>query len=184
MEKAREFQKNICFIDYSKVFDCVDYNKLWEIIKTWEYQTILPISWEMYMQVKKQQLEPCIEQLTGSKSGQKYDKVVYCHPVDLTYIQRTSCEIRGWMRYKLQSRLPGKYQQSLICRWYHSTGRKWRGTKEPLDGGEGGEWQSWLKTQHSKNQDHGIWSHHFMANKWGKSGSSDRFFSSWAPKSL
>ena len=43
-----------------------------------------------------------------------------------------------------------------------------RGTKEPLDEGESGEWKSWLKTQHSKNQDHGIWSHHFMANRWGK----------------
>ena len=43
-----------------------------------------------------------------------------------------------------------------------------RGTKEPLDEGERGEWKSWLKTQHSKNQDHGIWSHHFMANRWGK----------------
>ena len=47
LEKAREFQKNICFcfIDYAKAFDCVDHNKLWEILKRWEYQTILPASW-------------------------------------------------------------------------------------------------------------------------------------------
>ena len=43
--------------------------------------------------------------------------------------------------------------------------------------------KSWLKTQHSENEDHSIWSHHFMANRWGNSGNSDRLFS-WAPKSL
>ena len=45
--------------------------------------------------------------------------------------------------------------------------QKGRGTNEPLDEGERGYWKSWLKTQHSKNKDHGIWSHHFMANRWG-----------------
>ena len=58
-EKAREFQKNIyfCFIDYTKAFDSVDHNKLWEILKEWAYQTTWPASWETYMQVRKQQLE-------------------------------------------------------------------------------------------------------------------------------
>ena len=46
--------------------------------------------------------------------------------------------------------------------------RKWRGTKKPLDESERGKWKSWLKTQHSKNEDHDIWSHHFMANRWEK----------------
>ena len=46
-----------------------------------------------------------------------------------------------------------------------SNSRKWRGTKEPLDKGENGDWKSWLKTQHSKYEDHGIRSHHFMANR-------------------
>ena len=69
MEKAREFQKNIyfCFIDYAKAFDCVDHNKLWKIWKRWEYQTTWPASWEIYMQVRKQQLELDMEQQTGSK---------------------------------------------------------------------------------------------------------------------
>ena len=66
-EKAREFQKNICFIDYAKAFDCVDHNKLWKILKEMEYQTILLVSWETCMQVKKQQLELDMEQQTGSK---------------------------------------------------------------------------------------------------------------------
>ena len=54
-------------------------------------------------------------------------------------------------------------------------GRKWR-TKEPLDEGEKGEWKSWLKTPHSKSKDHGIWSHHFVANRWGNNGNSDRLY--------
>ena len=60
------------------------------------------------MQVKKQQLEPDMEQQTGSKSGREYVKAVYCHPVyDLTYRQSTSWEMLGWMKHKLESRLPG-----------------------------------------------------------------------------
>ena len=68
MEKAREFQKNIYFyfIDYAKAFDFVDHNKL-ENSERWEYQTTWPASWETYMQVRKQQLEPVMEQQTGSK---------------------------------------------------------------------------------------------------------------------
>ena len=53
IEKAREFQKNICFIDYTNAFDCVDHNKLLQVLERWEYQTTLPVSWEIYMQVKK-----------------------------------------------------------------------------------------------------------------------------------
>ena len=55
------------------------------------------------MQVKKQQLEPDMEQWTGSKFG-----TVYCHPVYLTSVQSTSCEMLGWMKHKLESRLPGE----------------------------------------------------------------------------
>ena len=54
--------------------------------------------------------------------------------------------------------------------------RKQRGTKEPIDESERGERNSWLKTQHSKNEDQGIWSHHFMANRCGNSGNSDRLY--------
>ena len=49
-----------------------------------------------------------MEQWTGSKVRKEYDKAVYCHPVYLTYMQRTSCEMLGWMSYKLESRLPGE----------------------------------------------------------------------------
>ena len=65
IKNAREFQKNICFcfINYTKTFDSVDHNKLWEILKEIEIQTTLPASWLIYTQVKKQQLELDMEQL-------------------------------------------------------------------------------------------------------------------------
>ena len=60
------------------------------------------------MQVKKQQLELDMEQQTGSKSGKEYIKAVYCHPAYLTYMLSISCEILGWMKHKLESRLPAE----------------------------------------------------------------------------
>ena len=56
------------------------------------------------MQVKKQQLEPDMEQQTGSKSGKECIKAVYCHPAYLTYMQSTSCEMPGWMAFKIAGR--------------------------------------------------------------------------------
>ena len=60
------------------------------------------------MRVKKQQLEPDMEQQTGSKFGKEYVNAVYCHPAYLTYIQNTSCEMLGWIKHKLKSRFPGE----------------------------------------------------------------------------
>ena len=95
--KKQEFQKTIdfCFIDYAKDFDCVDHNNLGKFFKRWEYQTTLPVSWEICMQVKKQQLELDMKQQADSKSGKKYIKAVYCHPAYLTYMQSTSWEVPG-----------------------------------------------------------------------------------------
>ena len=62
------------------------------------------------MKVKKQQLELDIEQQTGSKSGKEYIMAVYCHLAYLTYMQSASCEMLGWMKHKLESRLLEKYQ--------------------------------------------------------------------------
>ena len=66
LEKEREFQKDIdfCFIDYAKAFDCVDHRNCGKVFKRWEYQTIWPASWDICMQVKKQLLEPDMEQRT------------------------------------------------------------------------------------------------------------------------
>ena len=60
------------------------------------------------MQVKKQQLELDMEQQTDSKLGEEYVKAAYCRPAYLTYMQSTSCEMLGWMKHKLESRLPGE----------------------------------------------------------------------------
>ena len=79
--KKKEFQKNnyFCFIDYTKAFDCVNYN-CGKFFKRWEYQTTWSASWEVCTQIKKQQLEPDKEQWTGSKLKKEYVKAVYCHP--------------------------------------------------------------------------------------------------------
>ena len=60
------------------------------------------------MQVKKQQLEPDMEKWTGSNFGKECMKAVYCHPAYLTYMQSASSEMPGWMKHKLESRLPGE----------------------------------------------------------------------------
>ena len=62
------------------------------------------------MQVKKQQSELDKEQQTGFKLGKEYVKAVYCHPAYLTFMQSTSCEMPGWMKHKLETRLQEKYQ--------------------------------------------------------------------------
>ena len=62
------------------------------------------------MQVKNQKLELDMEQQTGSKLGKEYIEAVYCHPAYLTYMQSISYEMLGWMKHKLESWLPGKYQ--------------------------------------------------------------------------
>ena len=79
-----------------------------KLLERWQYQTTLPAFQETCMQVKKQQLELDTEQQTGSKLGKEYIKAVYYHPAYLTCMQSTSCEMLGWMKHKLESRLPGE----------------------------------------------------------------------------
>ena len=108
-QKSKRVQKNtyFCFIDYVKAFVWITAS-CGKLLKRWEYQTTLPASWEICMQVKKQQLELDMEQQTDFKSGKEHVKAVYCHPAYLTYMQSTSCEMPGWMKYNLESRLPGE----------------------------------------------------------------------------
>ena len=79
-----------------------------KFLKGWEYQTTWPASWEICMQVKKQQLELDMEQQTGSKSGKECIKAVYCHLAYLNYMQSTSWETLGWKKHKLEPRMPGE----------------------------------------------------------------------------
>ena len=127
IEKAKEFQKNnyFCFIDYAKTFDCVDHNKLWKILKeigipdhltfvTFVQFFVTPwtaarqASWEIWIQVEKQQSELDMEKQTRSISGKEYVKAVNCHPAYLTSMQSTSGETLGWKKHKLESRLLGE----------------------------------------------------------------------------
>ena len=110
IEKEKEFQKNInfWFIDYCKAFDCVDHNKLWKIFKEMGIPVYLICLLRNCMRVKEKQLEPDMEQWTGSKLGKEYAKAVYCHPAYLNFMQSISWEILGWMKQKLESRLQGE----------------------------------------------------------------------------
>ena len=105
-------EKNIYFYftDYTKAFDSVDHKNCGKFLKRWEYQTNLPASWEICMQVKKQQLELDMEQWTGSKLGKEYVKAVYCHPGYLTYMQNTSWETLGWRSTSWNPDCREKYQ--------------------------------------------------------------------------
>ena len=91
------------------------------------------------MQVKKQQLEPDMEQQTGSKLGKGYVSAVSCYPAYLTYMQRASCEMPGWMKHKLESRLLGEISRTLDMQMTPPCGRKQGRTKEHLDESERGE---------------------------------------------
>ena len=111
IKKAREFQKNIyfCFIDYTiNLWMYGSQQTVENFFKRWEYQTTLPASWEICIQVKKQQLELHVEQWAGSKLGKECVKAVFCHLVYLTYMQSTAWETLGWMKHKLESRLLGE----------------------------------------------------------------------------
>ena len=104
IENATAFQKKINFINYAKAFLCITTN----CGSSRNGNTTLPASWEACMQIKKQQLEPHMEQWTGSKLRKEYVKAAYCHPAYLTYTQSTSYKMPAWLKHKLKSRLPGE----------------------------------------------------------------------------
>ena len=171
MEKAREFQKNIyfCFIDYAKAFDCVDHNKLWKILKEMGIPDLLICLLRNLYADQEATVRIGHGTTDWFQIEKQYVKAVHCHPAYLTYMQSTSWEMLGWKKHKLQSRLPGEISITSDMQMTPPYGGKWRGTKKPLDEGESGEWKSWLKAQHSENEDHAIQSHHFMGNRWGNS---------------
>ena len=129
------------------------------------------------MQVKKQQLELDMEQQTDSKLGKEYVKAVYCHSAYLSYMQSTSCKMPGWMKHKLESNLQGEI---LITSRYADDTTLMAERKEELNSllmkvKEESE-NVGLKLNIQKNEDDGICSHHFMANRWGNNGNSDRLY--------
>ena len=101
-------------------------------LKRWEYQATLPASCEICMQVKKQQLEPDMEQWTGSKLEKENIKAIYCHPACFTYMQSTLYPTLGWKKHKLESRLPGEISITSLMQMTPSLWLKARGTKSLL----------------------------------------------------
>ena len=112
----------------------------WKLFKRWEYQTTWPASWEICMQVRKQQLELDMEQQTGSKSGKEYIKAVYCYPAYLTYMQSTSWETLDWMKHKLESRLLGEIA---ITSNIQMTPRLWQKVKK----NQRASWWKWKRSE-------------------------------------
>ena len=87
IEKAREFQKNICFIDYTKAFDCVDHSKLGKILQEMGIPEHLTYLVRNLYAGQEATVRSGHEQQIGSKLGKEYIKAVYCHPAYLTYIK-------------------------------------------------------------------------------------------------
>ena len=109
IEKASESQKNIyvCFIDYANAFDCIDHSKLWKILKEMGIPPLhLPLEKSVCRSRSNSQNWPWSNGLVPN--WKRSIKAVYCHPVDLIYMQSTSCEMPGWMKHKLESRFPGE----------------------------------------------------------------------------
>ena len=90
-----------------------------------------------------------MEQHNGFKQGKEYVKAVHCHPAYLTYMQSTPCEIQGWMKHKLESRLPGEISITSDMQMTPPLRQKVK-EEEPLDESER-ELKSWLKSKHSEN---------------------------------
>ena len=91
------------------------------------------------MPVRKQQLEPNMEQQTGLKLGKEYIKVVYCHLANLTSMQGTSGEMLGWKKHKLETRLPGEISVTSDMQMTPPLWQKAKRNQKPLDESEGGE---------------------------------------------
>ena len=157
IEKAREFQKTIWFIDYSKAFDCIDHNILWKILKEIEVPDHFTYPEKPVCRSGSNRTgHGTTDWFQGGKGRcQGYT----LSPAYLTYIQSTSCRMLGWMDHKMEIRIAGRNINNL-----RSTDNatlipeseeelKWLLMKI-----QRGEWKSWLKTQFSKIQ----WIQKFM----------------------
>ena len=120
------------------------------------------------MHVKKQQLGPYMEQLTGSKLGKEFNRALYCHPAFLTYTEYVMQNV-GLDEPQAEIKITGRNINNL--RYTDDTSLMAESEEELKNFLMLVKMKSekrWFKTQYSKNKDHGIWSHHFMANRRGK----------------
>ena len=115
-----------------------------------------------------------MEQQTASELGKQYIKAVYSHPAYLTYMQSSSCKMPGWMKHKLESRLPREKSTTSDMKMIMAESEE--ELKSLLMRVKEESKKSWLETQHSKNRDHVMRSQNFTASRWGKSESNNRFY--------
>ena len=151
MRKQGSSRKKIffCSIGYIKAFNCVDHNELWKILK----EMWVPDHLTCFLRNVGQ--EATVRTRHGTKDRFKIGKRAHqsCElsPCLFNFYAECTCDMPGWMNHSWNQDSLEKYQETQKYRWYHSKGRKGRGTKQPLDEGEGEESKSYLKTQHSKN---------------------------------
>ena len=131
---------------------CVNHNKLWKILKEMGLPDYLTCLLRNLYAGQEATVRTGHGTADWSQSGKEYIDTVYCHPASLTYMQSTSWEMLGWMKHKLEARLPitNNNSQSRLrninnLKWYNSNGRELRGTKESFDEDETEEWKSGLK---------------------------------------
>jgi len=153
IEEARELKKNIyfCFIDYGKAFDCVDHNKLWKIFQ----EMGIPDHLTCLLRNLYANQEAAVRTVHGTTDWIQIGKGVHQGCILSLCLFNLYAEFilqnAGLDEAKLESILPGEISITSDMQITPSLCRKWRGTKEPLDESERGEWKSWLKAQHSKN---------------------------------
>ena len=132
MKKAREFQKiiYICFIDYVKAFDYVDYNKLWEILKEMGLPDHLTFFLRNLYAGQEAKVRTGHGPMDWFQIGKGMCLGCILSPVYLTSMQSSSCKVPGWMKHKLESRLLGEISITSDMQMTPPYGRK-RGTKDP-----------------------------------------------------
>ena len=153
LKKQESSRKNIyfCFIDYPKVFDCVNHNKLWKILK----EMGIPDHVTCLMRNLHASQEAIVRTGQGTADWFQIGKGV-CEgsilPPCLSNLHAEYIMQNARLNEaQLESRLLGEISITSDTRWYHPYIRKQRRTKEPLDERERGKWKSWLKAQHSEN---------------------------------
>ena len=173
IEKAGEFQKNMyfCFMDYAKAFDYINHNKLWNILNK------MGISDHLTCLLKNLYAEQEATVRTGHRTTDWFlvGKGVLRGCILSLYLFNLYAEYIMWnaMLHEAQAGIKISRRNINNLRYAddnYFNGRTWRGSKEPLDLSERGEWKSWLKTQYSKNEDQSICFYHCTASSWGKCG--------------
>ena len=153
-----------------------DHNKLWKILKEVGIPDHMTCLLRNLYAGQKATVRTGHGTTDWFQIGKEYVKAVYCHSAYLTSMQSTSWETLDWKKHKLESRLLGEIS---ITSDMQMTPPLWQKVKR----NEKASWwkwkrrvKSWLKAQDSENEDHGIWSHHLMGNRWGNSRNSVRLY--------